>query len=260
MRRLILAFCVWSAGTAAWAGACAPTIGVSGEAYDSRTVVPLMSVLRALGANPVYLEQKDADAATDLANLDGLVLGGNNGDIDPARYGEKPHPKTSIETNLARRDYEFEAVELALKRKLPLLGICGGMQRMNLSGSIPERGSLIQHVEGQNQALGERFIAPYIATERIGILPQTTLASIAGGHEGKVNSYHHQAPDKMRSGFRVSAISEHGTIEAMEPEPDGPYADQFAIGVMWHPEFSADSTSIALIKQFIKATQKSACR
>lgn len=235
-----------------------PVIGVSGQEPTSRTIVPMMSVLRSLGAAPIYLDQQEHNPSDDLPELHGLIIAGNSGDIDPARYGQsKIHPKTNIETNMARADYEYRAIEIALKQKLPLLGICGGMQRITTSGAQSVRGSLIQHTEGQNQS--KKDIPPYTPTEKIEIKPDSWLASLLKGTSAKVNSYHHQAPDRLRKGFKVSALSEYGTIEAMEPAADGPYADQYAIGVMWHPEFSASELSVKLMKSFVDAAKRKAC-
>lgn len=238
-----------------------PVIGVSGEAPDSRTVVPMMSVLRSLGASPVYINQtKGRDPADDLPELHGLIIAGNSGDIDPERYGAPNiHPKTNIEKNTNRADYEYRAVELALKRKLPLLGICGGMQRITTSGPESVRGTLIQHTENQNQGKKTPPVPPYIASETINLKSDSWLAELISERSTKVNSYHHQAPDRLRKGFRVSALSEYGTIEAMEPEANGPYAGQFAIGVMWHPEFSESELSMKLMREFVEASRSNAC-
>lgn len=245
-----------------------PVIGVSGQAPDSRTVIPIMAVLRQHGAHPIYLDSnKDRDPTADIEKLDGLVIGGNSQDINPADYGESNvHPKTSIETNLKRRNYERAIIELALKKKLPLFGICGGMQRINTNGPYNERGTLIQHVEGENQ--GKDNIPPYLGTQSIYIpfSQDNVLYSIASnvpnaatprkpGYTFIENTYHHQAIGEVRKGFAASAYA-GDIIEAIEPDPSGPYGRQFAIGVLWHPEFGASDLSPALWSAFVNETQK----
>ncbi|MCI5049249.1 MAG: gamma-glutamyl-gamma-aminobutyrate hydrolase family protein [Rickettsiales bacterium] len=240
-----------------------PTIGVSGQSPTSRTVVPIMTVLRTLGAEVIYLDQyKGRDPAKDIHKLDAIIIAGNSEDIDPARYGQEPHPKTKTEKSPLRGIYEYNLIEQALAKHVPMLGICGGLQRINLSGDEQTRGSLKQHVEDQNQGIHEPPIPPYIPTERITITRNTTLEALMPDERTRieVNSYHHQVPDKVRDGFRATAKSEYGTIEAIEPTPTGPYADQFVLGVMWHPEFSADELSKSIMKRLVDEARLFACR
>ncbi len=241
---------------------CRPTIGVSGQSPSSRTVVPLISVLHSLGANTIYLDWTQArDPNIDIPALDGLILAGNSEDIDSARYGEPLDPRTNKEQSSKRGIYEYAAIELALNKQIPLLGICGGMQRLTVSGEPEERGSLIQHVDDQNQGKYTVPVPPYIPTDTINVEEGTILSTILNQKDTsmKVNSYHHQVPKTLRDGFRVSAMSDHGTIEAIEPDPTGAYGNQFALGVMWHPEFMGDALSQALMQRFVSEATQRAC-
>jgi putative glutamine amidotransferase len=231
-----------------------PIIGISGSSADSASVRAAMTQIRNAGAIPMFLSNfGNRKAADDIQKIDGLVVLGNNADIDPARYGaaKDPHTKPESETveGKARADYEYELMRLAIENKMPLLGICGGMQRLDvLTG-----GTLHQHVPditGNNlHAQQDQNIAPFIPVQVVNIFGGTGLSAIAGDttsvytprHGVRVpeNSMHHQAVKDVGKGLRISAKSEDGIIDAIEADPNGQYGSQFLMGVQWHPEFSA---------------------
>ncbi|KAA0081286.1 gamma-glutamyl-gamma-aminobutyrate hydrolase family protein [Mycolicibacterium sp. P9-64] len=163
-----------------------------------------------------------------LDGLDGLVLTGGR-DVDPASYGQPPHPNTD-EPARERDAWEFALVERALKRGLPVLGICRGAQILNVALG----GTLHQHlpdVVGHNwhQAGNAVFNTSVIKT-----VPGTRLASLIG-ESTDAQCYHHQAIADLGTGLIATAWDTDGVVEAVELV--GP---QFVVAVQWHPEERLD--------------------
>ena len=159
-----------------------------------------------------------------LDGLDGLVITGGK-DLDPARYGQPPHPKTD-EPRHDRDDWEFALLAGALKRGLPVLGICRGAQVLNVALG----GTLHQHLpdvvgHSRHQAGNAVF-----STSRMHIEPGTRLATLVGEYSDG-QCYHHQAIAELGNGLIVSARDPDGVIEAVELP-----GDTFVLAVQWHPE------------------------
>jgi putative glutamine amidotransferase len=219
--------------------------------------------------------------ARDLSGLDGFIVMGNNEDIDPAKYGQtKEFEETSIETNKARASYEEAAIQYALDNRIPLLGICGGMQRLNVLDHKTHGGTLHQHLPAiLTDASGkpdERHcqditkVHPFVPVQPIRILPNTRLSDIAGNKDyyfvsGRrelapgvygENSYHHQAIDKVRDDFRVCAISaDDYIIEAIEPRAGSQYSNQYVLGVQFHPEFGTSALGEKIVQGLTDAAR-----
>jgi putative glutamine amidotransferase len=180
-------------------------------------------VVRA-GGQPVILPPA-GDPASLVERLDGLIVAGG-GDVDPDRYGKQPHEKTGYVRKF-RDDAEFEMVGAALDAELPFLGICRGLQVLNVSLG----GSLHQHLP---DVVGHRGHSP--APGEFGHLPVrpapgSRLAGVLGTEKAEAAHYHHQATDRLGDGLTVSATSEDGTVEAVELA-----GHPFALAVQWHPE------------------------
>lgn len=167
-----------------------------------------------------------------LRTLDGVLLTGG-GDVDPRLYGEKPHP-TYGKAEAGRDLFEIELVRGAFATSLPMLGICRGMQVINVALG----GTLIQDVPSQvsgamTHDLGtpKDAIAHDVLVTRGSRLGRclTRAGDVAAGVA--VNSRHHQAVGLLAGGWIVSAIAQDGVIEAIEWQ--GP---SFALAVQWHPE------------------------
>ncbi|MGN9838612.1 gamma-glutamyl-gamma-aminobutyrate hydrolase family protein [Nonomuraea sp. H19] len=184
-------------------------------------------VVRA-GGQPVVLPPA-GDPAQVVSRLDGLILAGG-GDIDPARYGTTPEEKTSYIRKF-RDEAEFAVISAALDAELPFLGICRGLQVLNVTLG----GTLHQHLP---DVVGHTGHSP--APGRFGPLPitpapGTRLAKALGTEPVTVPHYHHQAIDRLAPGLTVTATAEDGTIEAVELD-SGP----FTVAVQWHPEAADD--------------------
>ncbi|MBF0862150.1 gamma-glutamyl-gamma-aminobutyrate hydrolase family protein [Gluconobacter kanchanaburiensis] len=177
------------------------------------------------GGMPVCLGY-DCDAEALMERLDGLIVTGGAFDVDPALYGEAPHPLTSPRPS--RTAAELALLRAALAQGKPVLGICGGMQLL----AVEAGGTLIQHLPEELEH--EQPNPRHEPGHHIEIVPSTKLAQIVGADRMSVNSSHHQAVrDPGRA--KICAYAPDGTIEAIELDGPG-----FAIGVQWHPEFSLD--------------------
>jgi putative glutamine amidotransferase len=187
-----------------------------------------LAVQRA-GATALLLPPDDTvaespDQVLDL--LDGLVLAGGS-DVDPGSYGARPHPRTG--TTWPERDrFELALAHRAIERDLPLLGICRGMQILN----VARGGTLVQHLP---DATGDdrHCHTPGAFSDHVVRLEPGSLAERSvGGERTEVKSHHHQAIGELGEGLTPSGWSEpDGLVEAVElPER------RHVLGVLWHPE------------------------
>jgi putative glutamine amidotransferase len=242
-----------------------PVVGISGGNADSASVRAMMAQIQAAGATPLLLSNfMKRNPAQDMHKIDALVVMGNDSDIDPALYNQKRHEKTKLENDspegIARGNYEFAIMQMALSQGMPLLGVCGGMQRLN----VLLGGDLHQHVPdltgNDDHAQQAHNIAPFIPVQAVTFEKDSTLRIIADGITSAYtpahgvagdtvfeNSMHHQAVKTVGHGLRAAAraddILPDGSrlIEAIEADPNGPLQNQFALGVQWHPEFGASA-------------------
>ena len=163
-----------------------------------------------------------------LDGLDGLIITGGR-DIEPARYGAAPHEKADPPSPI-RDEWEEKLLVGAIERELPFLGICRGLQVLN----VARGGTLLQHlpdvVGSDRYSAGEGKFTPNEAT----VEPDTALATLVGAGSITGKSYHHQAVDDLGEGLAVSARTDDGTVYAVEL-PDVP----FGLAVQWHPEEDA---------------------
>jgi putative glutamine amidotransferase len=170
--------------------------------------------------------------------LDGLILCGG-GDIDPAEFEAAPHPETGG-IRPERDAAEFALVSAALERGLPLLGICRGMQVLNVALG----GTLHQHLPSVVGHDGHCPIPGSYGSHLVRVAPGSQLSGILGGagqlDELPVPTHHHQGIDRLGDGLIATAWAADGVIEAVEfaaPEQTG---QRFALGVQWHPEAGTD--------------------
>ena len=161
-----------------------------------------------------------------LDRLDGLVLTGGC-DIDPGAYGAARHSQTGG-SSPERDEFELALARAALERDMPLLGICRGMQLLNVAAG----GGIEQHLPDVIGSEMHRHTPGAFADHHVRIEPGTLAARVVGREQEAVKSHHHQAIDGLGDGLVASAWSvEDGVVEAIE-QPDR----RFALGVLWHPE------------------------
>ncbi len=173
----------------------------------------------------------DADlVAATVARLDGLLLTGGT-DVDPSRYGEEPHVRLG-EVDPAKDALEFAAVAAGRGRRLPIFGICRGLQVLTVAFG----GALYQDLPSQVEGLvsHRQQMDPRLPSHTVTVEAGSRLAAVVGrAGPLRVNSYHHQAVKRVPDGFRVSALAPDGVVEAIEAtDPRG----GFVLGVQWHPE------------------------
>lgn len=205
------------------------------------------AVERAKGSPVIVPDCVDFQSARNIVNrLDGLLISGGDFDIDPAFYGEK-REKTVKVINSKRTRSELYLLKAALKEGKPVLGICGGIQLINVYFG----GTLYQDIPTQVKKAFNHVqkTHPKNGSHKVQVLEWTRLASITREHRFKVNSTHHQSVKDLGKGLEVAAVSSDGIIEALELT-----GNLFVIGVQWHPEFlSKDRYQLRIFRSFIKA-------
>lgn len=187
-------------------------------------------------------------AAVDLDELldrvDGVCLSGGP-DIDPSAYGAEPHPQLGP-TDREVDDFELALVRGAQARDLPTLCVCRGMQTLN----VARGGTLIQDLPSQrpSDVAHRQEVSGTQATHRVRVDPDSALASALGAVDVEVNTFHHQAVDRLGGGLRAVAWAPDDLVEGIE-DPD----QRFVVGVQWHAEALSTAEQRALFAAFTKA-------
>jgi putative glutamine amidotransferase len=199
----------------------------------------------AAGGIPLALPHEPELAAAYLDLLDGLVVTGGAFDVDPSWYdGGARHP--TVKTKDRRTAFEMAVLRGALDRDMPVLGICGGQQLLNVALG----GTLIQHIPDRVEN-GLAHEQPNPRTEpghAVEVVPGTLLHRIVGRERLDVNSAHHQAAEKLGPDVVASGFAPDGVIEAIELP-----TKRFCLGVQWHPEYAIDPGDGAILRAFIAA-------
>jgi putative glutamine amidotransferase len=203
----------------------------------------------AAGGLPVPITCSDDSAAgAYLALCQAIVITGGDFDIPPERYGEARRASCGRE-KAGRTTFEWALCEAALAGQVPLLGVCGGMQLMN----VVRGGTLYQDLgEDVGVRTHEQPPPKDAPSHPVEIVPDSLLARLVGKQPLSVNSTHHQAVRRVGAGVLVSARAPDGVVEAIEL-PDLP----FAIGVQWHPErvLVHDSRHLGLWRGLVEAAE-----
>jgi putative glutamine amidotransferase len=189
--------------------------------------VTYLDAVAAAGGIPVILAPLPARRLESIIErLDGVCLSGGP-DIEPACYGADAHAElgpTEPEVDL----FELGLVRAARRRGLPVLAICRGMQVLN----VARGGTLVQHVPDLGDAIAHRQREPASQpTHAVSVAPDSKLCRIVDGERIDVNSFHHQAVDRLGAGLQPVAWADDGVVEAVEVAHD-----LFTIGVQWHAE------------------------
>jgi putative glutamine amidotransferase len=182
-------------------------------------------------------ERLVADPGQALALIDGLMLAGG-ADIDPASYRQEPHPETA-DTMPERDAFEIALVRGAIARDMPVLGICRGMQLINVACG----GTLLQHLpERYGHHEHRRVLGSFDGADHdVTLSDGSAAAGAAGEVSHATKSHHHQGVDDLGEGLVVSGLSTLDDLPEAIELPDR----RFVLGVQWHPEADADSTVIA---------------
>ncbi len=201
------------------------------------------------GALPIGIPYSNPEDAKKYYNLiDGLVIPGGGFDIPPEMYGEHDvHETVSLKRD--RTEFEYEMAKKCLDNDKPMLGICGGMQLINvLTG-----GSLIQDIPSQFESkIAHRADDRTIEAHKVDIIKNTRLYDIVQQEKFGVNTAHHQGIKKLGNDLIVNALSdEDGLIEGIEHTDH-----KFCLGVQWHPEYEVTGADFKIIKAFIDSCGK----
>lgn len=221
--------------------------------YNRRALPQYLEAVEQAGGEAVEIDLHlpPAEIARLASTCDAVLLPGSPADVDPEKYGApQRHEKTAAADPL-RDNADELLLQDAYNLRKPLLGICYGLQALNVWRS----GTLLQHVENHSQGRAvER-------AHRVAVEPDTCLAGIVepawkAAPEARewVNSSHHQVAGTVGDGLRVAARSDDGVVEAIESASP----EHFVLGVQWHPERTTESdpASRAIFRALVEAARK----
>lgn len=220
-------------------GICAAVEHVTWGPWDlvaALMPMPYVTAVQRAGGIALVLppdEQIEQDPGELLDLLDGLMMAGGT-DISPSTYGAEPEPETRSGYE-GRDTFEVALAREALERDIPLLGICRGMQLLNVAAG----GTLVQHLPDTAK---HRHTPGVFGDHEVTLEPGSLASRATGADNSAVKSHHHQGVDRLGSGSVATGWDEDGTIEAIEL-PD----KSFALGVLWHPEQDERSRVVAAL-------------
>jgi putative glutamine amidotransferase len=204
--------------------------------------------LEGLGAIPFHLSlipnrEYIRDA---LENLDGILLPGSDTDVDPLRFGEEPHPRLK-KIIREKEETDLLVLEEAEISGLPVLGICFGMQILN----VRRGGTLIQDIESEipNCVKHEQGIPLARNSHTLILEKDSRIGRLTNAENPVVNSHHHQSVKTLGENLKAASRTKDGVIESIEDTRN----DIFILGVQWHPELSwkTDEFSRNIFQAFI---------
>lgn len=232
-------------------------IGISGSVLEEGSMVKAFvnrnyvdSVARAGGVPFIMPICEDENIIKKMIeNVDGIIMTGGV-DIHPFRFNQEPNPKIGV-ISKERDDFDFLIMKHAFENNKPIFGICRGIQLINVYFG----GTLIQDILSQKNTniLHSQTAPVYTATHKIKIKKDSAICGIFG-KEAEVNSFHHQAIDKLAKDFKITSSAKDGIIESIEYKKK----DGFILGVQWHPECmtAKDSKMQSLFSMFADVCKK----
>jgi gamma-glutamyl-gamma-aminobutyrate hydrolase PuuD len=209
--------------------------------WDSESVLlprTYPDVVIAAGGVPVLLPPVPESAAA-VDRLDAVVLAGGP-DVEPARYGAPPHPRTG-QPRPERDAAELAVLHRALDRGIPVLGVCRGAQVLNVGLG----GTLVQHVPDAVGHSGHNPSPGVFGTVEVALEPGSRVGAALGA-TATVRCHHHQALGRLADGLVVTGRATDGLVEAVELA-----GAPFVVGVQWHPE--EDATDVRLMAALVTA-------
>jgi putative glutamine amidotransferase len=197
------------------------------------------AVQRAGGVSVMLPPDPDVDPDQLLDVIDGLILAGGR-DIDPSAYDAEPHPETD-EARIERDEFEIRLARRAMERDIPLLGICRGMQLMN----VARGGTLVQDLpEHVGHQAHRRTVGTFDGNDHAVRLVDGSLAARAAGEvRHDTLSHHHQGIDRIGAGLQITGWADDDELPEAVEDP----GLRFALGVQWHPEADPDSQIVAAL-------------
>lgn len=200
----------------------------------------------ASGGVPLLLPHEPDQAERYLSMIDGLIITGGAFDIDPAKFGAAER-HAEVTTKEKRTAFEWAVTKGAMDRDMPMLGICGGEQLLN----VVLGGTLVQHIPDEvADALEHEQKNPKTEPgHAVAVTPDTLLHRIAGAAALSVNTTHHQSVKAPGKDMTVNAVAPDGVIEGIEC---GRF--RFCLGVQWHPEYGVDPADMKIFAALIDAS------
>ncbi len=216
--------------------------------FDSIGGLNYAEAVASLGGLPSFLPNLDPTLAKAyIASADGLLLSGG-ADFDPHLYNQAPHPELGM-VGESRDLFEIAAYHAAKEKGIPILGICRGIQAINVAegGSLHQHIPALEHIHQHRQQTIDGSLFHKVTLE-----PSSALAQAFAASSIRTNSYHHQAIKDLAADFKIVAKTDDGIIEAIE------HSSAPILGVQWHPEmsFARYPEQIAPFQVFMKAVQK----
>lgn len=233
--------------------------------YAQRAIPQYERAVALAGGVPVRipLDQAPDELKKMVTSCDGVLLPGSKADVNPAKFHQAVSPHSAA-ADARREEVDFFLLDDAYARRKPVLGICYGLQSLN----VYRHGSLIQHIpdflpEAAQNRVDHEAGKKVVVAHTVEIAPESNLCRVVNGsthHETHdklvlpVNSSHHQSADAIGKDLRIVArCPEDGIIEALE----GTTSDHFVLAVQWHPERSVDQDeySPSIFKAFVLASK-----
>jgi putative glutamine amidotransferase len=223
-------------------------------AYNQRSLPQYIHALISAGGVPVPIPLHEPTAGQQrlLKTCAGVLLPGSPADVDPGRYGQNPAKETA-DRDVLREETDNLLLRDAFENKKPLLGICFGLQSLN----VFQKGTLVQHLPqlptpgAVNHDAGRQIMEAH----PVRITAGTRLSALVATEVLPVNSSHHQAVDRPGESLKVAAVSpDDGVVEALEAED----ADSFLLAVQWHPErtYEQSVASRAIFGAFLASARE----